>query len=156
MNKLIFKGKVDETEVGLLRQGMATTISIGALPSVSPKAVIEYIAPKSTEENGSNTFEIKAAIEVPDSVHLRAGYSANALVQLNKAEHVMIIPESVIEWVGDSTYVYCLTDSLPKQKFERRAITTGLSNGIDIEVKSGIDKTTKLRGKEITNNTNKE
>jgi HlyD family secretion protein len=77
-------------------------------------------------------------------------------VQLNKAEHVMIIPESVIEWVGDSTYVYCLTDSLPKQKFERRAITTGLSNGIDIEVKSGIDKTTKLRGKEITNNTDKE
>ena len=150
MNKLIFKGKVDETEVGLLRQGMTTTISIGALPSVNPTATIEYIAPKSTEENGSNTFEIKAAIETPDSVHLRAGYSANARVQLEKVTNVLTIPESVIEWVGDSTFVYCLTDSVPSQKFERRTIITGLSNGIDIEVKSGINKTAKLRGKEIT------
>ena len=149
MNNLIFKGKVDETEVGLLSQGMNTTVSIGALPDITPTAIIEYIAPKSTEENGSNTFEIKAAIQVPDSVQLRAGYSANAAIELNSAKNVLTIPESVIEWVGDSTFVYCLTDSVPAQTFERRNISTGLSDGIKIEVKSGIDKTARLRGNEI-------
>lgn len=146
MNNLIFKGKVDETEVGQLRQGMATEISIGALPEVRPNAVIEYISPKSTEENGSNTFEIKAALEVPDSVELRAGYSANATVTLRHAEGVLTIPESVIEWAGDSTYVYCLTDTIPQQKFERRSVVTGLSDGVKIEVKSGIDSDVRLRG----------
>ena len=94
MRNLIFRGKVDETEVGLLKIGMSTAISIGALPEVTPAAVIEYIAPKSTEENGSNTFEIKAAIEVPDSVNLRAGYSANATITLAHADSVMTVPES--------------------------------------------------------------
>ena len=148
MTNLIFKGKVDETEVGLPEPGMTTTISIGALPGVSPNAVIEYIAPKSTEENGSNTFELKAAIEVPDTVQLRAGYSANASIRLNHADSVLTIPEGVIEWAGDSTFVYCLTAEEPAQQFERRSIVTGLSDGINIEVKSGIDKTTRLRGNE--------
>lgn len=149
MSNLIFKGKVDETEVGLLKAGMPTVISIGALPEVSPSAVIEYIAPKSTEENGSNTFELKAAIQVPDSVQLRAGYSANARIQLDHVENVLTVPESVIEWEGDSAFVYCMTDSLPKQVFERRAITTGLGDGVKIYVVSGIDKDVRLRGNVI-------
>lgn len=146
MNNLIFKGKVDETEVGQLKQGMPTEISIGAVQGVNPNAVIEYIAPKSTEENGSNTFEIKAAIQVPDSVQLRAGYSANAKILLAHADNVLTVPESVIEWVGDSAFVYCLTASEPKQVFERRSIATGLSDGVNIEVLSGIDKDVQLRG----------
>ncbi len=149
MSNLIFKGKVDETEVGLLSAGMDTKISIGALADITPSAVIEYISPKSVEENGANTFELKAAIEVPDSVYLRAGYSANALVQLAKAENVLMVPEGVVEWSGDSTFVYCMTDSVPTQKFERKAITTGLSDGINIQVLSGIDKNAMLRGDEI-------
>lgn len=138
MRNLIFIGKVDETEVGLLKPGMETTITIGALPDVKNEAVIEYVAPKSTEENGSNTFEIKAAINVPDDVQLRAGYSANAAVTLQKAADVLTVPESVIEWVGDSTYVYVLTAEAPQQ-FERKSVTTGLSDGVRIEVKSGIE-----------------
>lgn len=148
MNDLLFIGKVDETEVGQIKTGMNTKISIGAIPDVTPDAVIEYIAPKSTEENGSNTFELKAAITVPDSVQLRAGYSANATINLNGVSNVLTVPEGVIEWVGDSTFVYCLTSEEPVQQFERRAVTTGLSNGINIEVKSGIDKNVKLRGNE--------
>ncbi len=149
MNNLIFKGKVDETEVGLLSTGMTTSITIGALPDVTPTAVIEYIAPKSTEENGSNTFELKAAIEVPDSIRLRAGYSANATILLSHADSVLTIPEGVVEWAGDSTFVYCLTSEESGQQFERRNIVTGLSDGINIEVKSGIDSTVRLRGNEI-------
>lgn len=150
MRNLIFRGKVDETEVGLLSPGMATTISIGALPEVSPSAVIEYIAPKSTEENGSNTFEIKAALSVPEGVTLRAGYSANAQVTLARADSVMTLPEAVIEWAGDSAYVYVLTDSVSQQKFERRNVITGLSDGINVHIKSGVKSSDRLRGNAIT------
>ncbi|MDE6764959.1 MAG: efflux RND transporter periplasmic adaptor subunit [Duncaniella sp.] len=146
MNNLIFKGKVDETEVGLLFVGQPMTISIGALPDLSLNATIENIAPKGTETNGANTFEIKAAITVPEDRQLRAGYSANATVSLSKVEDVLTIPESVIEWTGDSTYVYVLTDSVKSQKFERQAITTGTSDGINIQIKSGITATSRLRG----------
>lgn len=145
MRNLIFKGKVDETEVGLLRQGMPTTITIGALPDVESSATIEYIAPKSVEENGSNTFEIKAAIAVSDSVQLRAGYSANAAVVLQRVENVLMVPEGVVEWQGDSTYVYVLTAENP-QAFERKPIVTGLSDGLNIEVKSGLGSDARLRG----------
>ena len=146
MNNLIFKGKVDETEVGLLSVGQDMAISIGALPDLHLNAVIENIAPKGTETNGANTFEIKAAINVPSGDHLRAGYSANATVTLNKVSDVLTIPESVIEWAGDSTFVYILTDTVPEQKFERTPITTGTSDGINIQVTDGIDAKSRLRG----------
>ncbi|MDE6062417.1 MAG: efflux transporter periplasmic adaptor subunit, partial [Duncaniella sp.] len=112
-------------------------------------AIIELIAPQGVETNGANTFEIKAAINVPSGDKLRAGYSANATVNLSKAENVLSIPESVIEWVGDSTFVYVMTDSLPEQKFERTPISTGTSDGINIQIKDGIDRNVKLRGAAI-------
>ncbi len=146
MTNLIFKGNVDETEVGQLAVGMPMTITIGALPDVSPTAVLEYIAPKGTDNNGANKFEIKAAITVDKDVKLRAGYSANAAVILSKASNVLTVPEGAVEFSGDSAFVYVLTDTVPQQKFERRAITTGVGNGINIQVKSGIDKNVKLRG----------
>lgn len=146
MNNLIFKGKVDETEVGQLSVNQPMEISIGALPDLSLDAVIENIAPKGTETNGANTFEIKAAINVPEGRQLRAGYSANASVMLNSARGVLTVPESVIEWAGDKTYVYVLTDSVKEQKFDRNEVATGISDGINIEVKSGVDKTARLRG----------
>lgn len=149
MNNLIFEGKVDETEVGLLSVGQPMEISIGALPDLKLNAVIELIAPKGTETNGANTFEIKAAINVPEGQTLRAGYSANATVNLSKAENVLTIPESVIEWHGDSTFVYVLTDTVPEQKFERKVISTGTSDGIKIKVESGISKEDKLKGAPI-------
>lgn len=145
MTKLIFKGNVDETEVGQLAVGMPMTISVGAIPDIEPHAVIEYISPKGNESSGANTFELKAALEVPEGVSLRAGYSANASVTLNSAVDVLTVPESVVEFAGDSTFVYCMTDSVP-QKFDRTAIETGLGDGINIEIKSGIDKDTRLRG----------
>lgn len=148
MSNLIFKGKVDETEVGLLKPGMDTEISIGALPDVKPSAHVEYIAPKSTDDNGSNTFEMKAALDVPDGVQLRAGYSANAAICLEKVENVLSLPEGVVEWVGDSTFVYVLTAEEPAQKWERRPVETGLSDGVNIQIKSGIAENDRVRGNE--------
>lgn len=149
MRKLQFVGKVDETEVGLLRVGMPATYTIGALSDITPEGEIEYISPKSTEENGSNTFEIKASIQVPDSVTLRAGYSANAMVSLMRRTDVLAVSEGAIVFDNDSTFVYVLTEETPVQKFERRAVQTGVSNGVKIEIKSGITESDRLRGNKI-------
>lgn len=150
MNNLIFKGNVDETEVGQLIVGTPMSISIGAMSELHLNATIEYISPKSTNTSGANTFEIKAALDLADATGLRAGYSANATVALNRAENVLAIPEGVVEFSGDSTYVYVLVDSdATPAVYNRRSIQTGISDGINIQVISGIDSTAVLRGDKI-------
>ncbi|MBR3619792.1 MAG: efflux RND transporter periplasmic adaptor subunit [Bacteroidaceae bacterium] len=150
MQDLIFRGKIDETEVGRITTGMPVEISVGAIQDLSLQATLEYIAPKAVEENGANLFEIKAAIQLPSDVKIRAGYSANAEIVLERATKTICVPEASLEFVGDSTYVYVLTDSTsPTQQFQRRAVTTGISDGIYIEVKQGVKVGDKVRGIEI-------
>jgi len=147
MNNLIFKGKIDETEVDLLAEGMQMNISIGAIANSNLSATIEKIAPIATEDNGANSFEVKAAIVVDSVLNLRAGYSANATVILASENNVLTVPERVIEFSGDSTFVYVCKDSI-NNKFDRVRIKTGLSDGINVEVKdSVINTTTRLRGR---------
>lgn len=148
MNDLIFVGNIDETEVGRIHEGMQVKLTIGALQSFTFDAVLEYISPKGVEENGANQFEIKAAIQVPDTFMIRSGYSANAEIVLQRAKEVLAIPEGAIEFGGDTTFVWVMTDSIPTQKFERKQITTGMSDGIRIEVKEGIALADKVRGPE--------
>lgn len=158
MTDLIFKGKIDETEVDLLSEGMNVRIAVGAIQGSDYPAVIEKIAPMATDDNGTNTFEVKAALQSAETGKLRAGYSANATVILEKAEDALAIPERVVEYANDSTYVYLLTsgDKTP-QTFERVAIKTGLSNGIDVQVIEPVSITSdsRLRGNKIDSN-NKE
>lgn len=146
MNDLIFRGNIDETEVGRIQEGMPVKITLGALQNMEFDAKLEYISPKGVEENGANQFEIKAAITVPDSIMIRSGYSANAEIALAHASKVLAIPESAVEFKDDSTFVYVLTDSVPEQKFTRRIITTGMSDGIKIEVKNGLNANEIVRG----------
>ena len=147
MTDLIFKGKVDETEVDLLKERMNVRISVGAVANSDYPAVIEKIAPMASDDNGANTFEVKAALSEAESANLRAGYSANASVILDRADSVLSVPESVVEYEGDKAYVYVMTDSVPKQVFEKKEIKVGLSNGLMVEVKSGdLTKKTPLRG----------
>lgn len=148
MNDLIFKGKIDETEVGRIHEGMPVKLTIGALQNLTFDAKLEYISPKGVEENGANQFEIKAAVSVPDSVQIRSGYSANAEIVLQRAQQTLAVPESVIEFSGDSTFVYVMTDSVPEQKFQRKPVTAGMSDGIKIEIKSGVTTKDKIRGTE--------
>ena len=156
MNKRIFKGTVDETEVGNLHPGQEMAISVGALPDIELKAIIEFISPKSTSTSGANTFELKAGLTVPEGIMLRAGYSANAKVLLSKAENVMTVPEAVIEYEGTNAFVYVQKDKkdtvqpLPLNKFERKPITTGLSDGINVEVRDGVSADDRLRGASTT------
>ncbi|MFK1837692.1 efflux RND transporter periplasmic adaptor subunit [Bacteroides fragilis] len=148
MNDLIFKGKIDETEVGRIHEGMPVKLTIGALQNLTFDAELEYISPKGVEENGANQFEIKAAVHAPDSVQIRSGYSANAEIVLQRAQKVLAVPEGIIEFSGDSTFVWVITDSIPEQKFERRQIKTGMSDGIKLEIKEGLTGKEKVRASE--------
>lgn len=148
MNDLIFRGNIDETEVGRIHEGMPIKLTIGALQNLTFNATLEYISPKGVETNGANQFEIKAAIAVPDTVMVRSGYSANAEIVLQRADKVLAVPESTVEFSGDSTFVYVMTDSVPQQKFERTQVVAGMSDGIKIEIKKGVTANDKIRGAE--------
>ncbi|WP_321310773.1 efflux RND transporter periplasmic adaptor subunit [Marinifilum fragile] len=143
MGEMIFQGKVDETEVGKINQGMNLKLTIGAIEDVKFDANLEYISPKGVEENGAIQFEIKASVKLNDKYFIRSGYSANAEIVLDKREKVLAINESLLEFENDSTFVEVETSP---QEFERRFIKTGLSDGINIEVLDGITKDDKLKG----------
>ena len=164
MQDLIFRGNIDETEVGQLVSGMPMKITIGALQDLSFDAALEYISPKAVESNGANQFEIKAAVrlaslknkntgepvvlgtDMPGGTPLRSGFSANAEIVLASVSGALTIPESAIEFSGDSTFVYVLVGSADKKQYDRRAVTTGLSDGVNIEIKKGLKKTDTVRG----------
>ncbi len=148
MSDMLFVGKLDETEVGKIKVGMPMDITIGALQDQKLTATLEYVAPKGKEENGAIMFEMKAAVKVPKDVFVRAGYSANAEIIFSKADKVVTIPESCIEFGGDTAFVYVLKTKEP-QTFEKRQVKIGLSDGIKIEVKSGLKTSDKIRGAEI-------
>ena len=159
MNDLIFRGNIDETEVGQLVIGMPMKISIGALQDMTFNAALEYISPKATESNGANQFEIKAAVRLNDisgntSATLRSGYSANAEIVLARADNVLTVPESAIEFSGDSTFVYIIKPTNDKPEYIRTQVTTGLSDGVNIEIKSGLKVNDKVRGSQIITDDN--
>ena len=149
MNNLIFRGNIDETEVGQLVNGMNMSITIGALQDLKFDASLEYISPKAVESNGANQFEIKAAVKLAEGGKIRSGYSANAEIILASAEKVLSIPESAIEFSGDSTFVYVVKGEGKNKTYERTNVTTGLSDGVNIEIKKGITAKDKVRGPEI-------
>lgn len=147
MNDLIFRGNIDETEVGRLSTGMTMKITIGALQDLKFDARLEYIAPKATDQNGANQFEIKAAVNLPsNATNIRSGYSANAEIVLAEAKNVLAVQESAIEFDGDDTYVYVIKGEGDKKTYERRKVQTGISDGINIEIRSGVKPNERIRG----------
>ena len=155
MNDLIFRGNIDETEVGQLVSDMPMKITIGALQDLKFDANLEYISPKAVESNGANQFEIKAAVKLADGGKIRSGYSANAEIVLAKADKVLSVPESAIEFSGDSTFVYVIKGEGKDKTYERTQVTTGLSDGVNIEMKKGITAKDKVRGPEVVSDDDK-
>lgn len=148
LSDMLFIGKIDETEVGRLTSGMPIEITIGAIQGRTIPANLEYISPKGTEESGAILFEMKAALKIPEDLFIRAGYSANANIILDKREQVLTIPESSLEFSGDSAFVYMVKNEEP-QEFERHFVKIGLSDGINIEVTEGLKENDRIRGSEI-------
>lgn len=151
MNDLIFRGNIDETEVGSLVAGMPMKITIGALQNEKLQASLEYISPKAVESNGANQFELKAAITGLGTTRIRSGYSANAEIVLAEAKGVMTVPESCIEFVGNDTFVYLVKGDAQQPVYQRRQVSVGLSDGINIEIKKGLTRKDSVRGpKKVT------
>lgn len=149
MNDLIFRGNIDESEVGRIHAGMPMNITIGALQDLNFDAVLEYISPKAVQSNGANQFEIKASVTIKDSVQMRSGYSANAEIVLAEAKDVLSVPESAIEFEGDSTFVYVVQGGEDEKTYVRTHVVTGLSDGVKIEIKKGISEKDVVRGPQL-------
>ena len=166
MGDLIFRGNIDETEVGSLVTGMPMQITIGAMQNLQFEATLEYIAPKAVESNGANQFELKAAVRQrlvdagekgmkqlgknrTQAAQLRSGYSANASIVLAEVKQALAIPESAIEFADGKTFVYVVKGTDKHLEYERRAVTTGMSDGINIQIISGLKKDEQVRGPKV-------
>mgnify|MGYP001355489478 FL=1 len=144
MSRLVFRGTVDEIDVGRLREGMRAEIRIGALPDAQIEGVLSRISLKARNQDNSTVFPVEITLERTDGVTLRAGYSANAHIIIEKRENVLMIPERVVTFSGDTAWV---TVDLGAGQTERRIIETGLSDAINIEVVSGLREGERVREK---------
>tara|TARA_R110000796_G_scaffold41772_4_gene103632 strand:- start:244853 stop:245953 length:1101 start_codon:yes stop_codon:yes gene_type:complete len=144
VDKMIFEGKIDESEVGKVKENLPLEITVGAIENKVFPAVLDYIAPKGKAENGAIQFEIKGTLKKQDSVFIRAGLSANASIILAKVDSVLSIKEALIQY-DDKTKEPYVEIETGTQKFERKNIALGVSDGINVEVKSGISIDDKIK-----------
>ena len=144
MKKMIFEGKVDEAEVGKLRVGMPLEVNLGAIEDQSLDAELKFIAPKGNEEQGAVQFIIEADLFLNDSLFIRAGYSANASLVLERKDSIMAISEALLQFDRETEkpYVQVL---IGEQEFERRDVEIGISDGVNVEVLSGITMEDKIK-----------
>ncbi|MCB9051493.1 MAG: HlyD family efflux transporter periplasmic adaptor subunit [Lewinellaceae bacterium] len=142
MNNLIFEGKVDEADVGKLREGMPMELTVGAIETDKFEATLEFISPKGEDEEGTVKFEVRAAVRPTKEIFLRAGYSANADIILDRRKQVVSIKERDVLFEEDTTYVEIKNGS---QEFEKRPVKLGLSDGIQVEVLEGVDTTHQVK-----------
>ena len=144
IQKMIFEGKVDESEVGKIKEGLPLEITVGAIENQKFDAVLDYIAPKGVAENGAIQFEIEGSLKSIDSTFIRAGLSANASIILDKAENVLAIKEALVQYDTETKKPFVEVE-VGDQEFERRDVVLGLSNGIFVEVKSGVSESDKIK-----------
>lgn len=142
MNALVFEGKVDESDVGKLKEGMPLELTVGAIDDQQFGAVLEFISPKGIEEEGTVKFEIRAALETPEEVFLRAGYSANADIILDKRQQVLAVKERDVLFEEEQTFVELRQSGDQVQKQE---VTLGISDGILVEVIKGLDENAQVK-----------
>ncbi|TMU54354.1 efflux RND transporter periplasmic adaptor subunit [Flagellimonas algicola] len=144
MNKMIFEGEVDEAEVGKLSVGMPLEISLGALEKNKFDAELKFIAPKGVEEEGAVQFKIEGDLVVNDSTYVRAGYSANASIVLEEKKDVLAIKEALLQFDKETEKPYVEVE-VSENEFERKELELGVSDGIDVEVVSGIEEGDKIK-----------
>ncbi|WP_116770341.1 efflux RND transporter periplasmic adaptor subunit [Maribacter litoralis] len=144
MSKMIFEGEVDEAEVGKLKVGMPLEISMGALQDEKFDAKLKFIAPKGVEEEGAVQFRIEGDLAVSDSTNIRAGYSANAAIVLEEKKDVLSIKEALLQFDKETNKPYVEVET-GENEFEKRELELGVSDGIDVEILSGLDEDAKIK-----------
>lgn len=144
LNKMIFEGKVDEAEVAKLVIGMPLKVTLGALEDIEFDAQLKFIAPKGNEEQGTVQFKVEGDVFLDDKVVVRAGYSANASLVIEKKDSIMAIPEALLQFDKETNKPYVEIES-NKGNFLRKKIRTGISDGINVEILSGIELGDKIK-----------
>lgn len=144
LGKMVFEGQVDEGEVGKLELGMPLEISLGAIEGKTFQAKLRFIAPKGVEETGAVQFKIEGDVNVEDNFMIRAGYSANASLVLEKKDSVLVIPEALLQFDNETDKPY-VEVSVGDQKFERRDVEIGISDGVNVEITSGLSESDKIK-----------
>lgn len=144
VNNMIFEGKVDESEVGKIRENLDLEITVGAIENKKFDATLNYIAPKGVEENGAIQFEIKGTLNKADTTFIRAGLSANASIILARADSVLAIKEALVQYDPENQEPF-VEIATGDQEFQKKNVELGVSDGINVEVKSGISKTDKIK-----------
>ena len=144
LNKMIFEGKIDESEVEKLKIEMPLVINLGAIQNKDFDAKLKFIAPKGNEEQGTVKFKIEADVFLDNSINVRAGYSANASLVLEKKDSVMVISEALLQFDKSDEEAFVEIEK-SDQKFKRIKIETGISDGINIEILSGLTMNDKIK-----------
>ena len=144
LTKMIFEGKVDEAEVGRLKIGMPLSVSLGAIQDKSFEAKLKFIAPKGNEEQGAVQFKIEGDLTLDDDFFVRAGYSANASLVLQRKDSVMAISEALLQF-DKTTQQPFVEIQTGEQKFERKEVSIGISDGINVEIVDGITMEDKIK-----------
>jgi len=151
LSDLIFKGNIDETEVAKLKVGMEMLLQPGSMQDVRIPAVLEYIAPEGELKDGTKMFEIRASAKAPEGITIRSGYSVNAVIILARADDVLCVNETAVQFEGDDTFVYKLTsaEDAGTQTFEKVPVKLGISDGIYVQIQEGVTEGMKIRGIEL-------
>jgi len=144
VDRMIFEGKVDESEVGKISENLPLEITIGAIENKKFDAILDYIAPKGVSENGAIQFEIKGTLNIGDTTFIRAGLSANASIILARADNVLTLKEGLVQY-DPITKLPFVEIEKGDQEFERKDIELGISDGIKVEIKAGISKDDKIK-----------
>jgi HlyD family secretion protein len=144
LNKMIFEGKVDEAEVGKLKIGMPLTVNLGAIQDKEFAAKLKFIAPKGNEQQGAVQFKIEGDVILDDDFFVRAGYSANASLVLERKDSILALPEALLQFDKDTEQPY-VEIQIEEQKFERKDIEIGISDGINVEIISGLKIQDKIK-----------
>ncbi len=144
LSQMIFEGKVDEGEVGKLRLGMPLEINLGAIQDQKFEALLRFIAPKGVEEAGAVQFKIEGDVKVNDSIFIRAGYSANASLVLEKKDSILVIPEALLQFDKETDKPY-VELSVGDQQWERKDIEIGISDGVNVEIISGLTESDNVK-----------
>ena len=137
MSQMIFEGKVDESEVGKLEEGKKIIVVLGAINEKEFPAVLTFVAPKGIEQNGAVQFTIKADVDINSSTRIRAGYSANAEIELESKDSVLVIKEALLQFnrITEKPFVELLKEN---GRFQTKNVEIGLSDGINVEILEGI------------------
>lgn len=144
VDKMIFEGKVDESEVGKITENLALEITVGAIENKTFDAVLDYIAPKGVAENGAIQFDIRGTLSKKDTTFIRAGLSANASIILARADNVLTLSEALVQYDPDTKSPF-LEIATGNQQFEKRTVKLGISDGIKVEVVSGVTEEDQIK-----------